>query len=332
MRDDKRLSARDGRTARAALSLVLLTAVGAGSCYWDDDVAPGTVDYYYEYYYPYTYYYPVDLAYSSYYWTDYYYYYDWYWQKDPPVEAQAPTNTWSAVGSFVRALARGEAVCPGQVTVTPKMGPPACMTADNADVRTGVTLVFNGCQTPNGGKLDGTIDVTAMRNASEQTCSSNTRISLSHTTTITDLSYTAPSGQRLVIPNQTDTGTNSFTYGTTPSSLTFNSSGRVQVYGTNGSLAADLNHNGTRMVSYNSSNKTYTVSGLAAIEDTRSSARGSVLGDGVTRSSECCNPIGGTVKVTRTGGNSPGEHTWTFGPSCGQATLDGVQTAPPACQ
>jgi hypothetical protein len=185
--------------------------------------------------------------------------------------------------------------------------------------------------TPNGGKLDGTIDVTAMRMASEQTCSSNTRITLSHTTTITNFTYTAPGGMKVVIPNQTDTGTNSYTYGQVPTTFSFNSSGRVQVYAANGNLSADLNHNGTREVTFNSSNKTYAVSGLAALEDTHSNARGSVMSDGVTRSSECCNPIGGTVKVTRTGGSNPGEHTWTFGPACGQATMDGAATTPPAC-
>ena len=66
-----------------------------------------------------------------------------------------------SLGSTLRALIRGESVCPGQVTVTPKTVPPACTGSAVATVKNGVTVVFNGCQLSGGGKLDGTFDVQA---------------------------------------------------------------------------------------------------------------------------------------------------------------------------
>ena len=316
------------RYSKALIALpLLLAAAGAGSCYWDDDY-PGTYDYSYEYYYPYTYYYPTDLAYSSVYYTDYWYYSDWYW-----LEEQKQDTMFSSVGNVIRALARGEAICPGQVTVTPKMSAAACTSADPNmnNVRSGATLVFTGCMLANGGRLDGTLDVQTMRTASEATCSETTRITLSHTSTITNLTYVAPGGMRLVIPNQTDTGTNSYDYGKLPTTFSIDSTGRVQVYATNGTLSADFNHNGTRTVTYTSTNRSYAITGRANVEDTRTGSRATLTGDMITRVSDCCVPIGGTLQVSRTGGSSPGEHTWSFGPSCGQLTLDGAQVSQPSC-
>ena len=311
------------RTACVALAAIAL----GGGCFWDDDYVD---PYYYDYYYPYAYYYPVDLSYSSVYYTDAWLYSDWYYAEAPQTIAQ--DNTWSGVGSFIRALARGESICPGQVTITPKMSPPACQMGDTTSVRSGANLVFNGCKTPNGGTLEGTIDITANRTATEQVCSASTKITLSHTTTITNFSYTAPNGSRLVIPTQTDTGTNTYTYGETPTRFSFESTGRLQLYAASGgALGADLTHNGARTVSYSSANKSYSVSGIAAVEEARSGGRATLAGDQLTRVTDCCAPVSGMLRVSRTGGTNPGEHTWSFGPACGQTTLDGTAREQPIC-
>lgn len=315
------------RSGAVALSAVLVAAAGSGGCWWwDDDVAAGSADYAYEYYYPYTYYYPANLSYSSMYWSDDYLYSDWYYAQSGSSETSR-----LGVGSFLRALARGEAVCPGQVTITPRMAPPPCLSPDTTSVRSGATIVFSGCQTAGGGRIDGTIDVQANRSASEQTCSSNTRITMSHTTTITDLTFTGPGGGRLVIPTQTDTGTNTYNYGELPAMVGVTSMGRLQVYAANGSLTADHSHNGTRNITYQASNKTYTVSGMINTQDARAGASASLVGSNITRTTDCCHPTSGRLVVTRTGGTNPGEHTWMFGATCGQMSLDGAEVTPPAC-
>jgi hypothetical protein len=313
---------------RASFALcALLATVGVAGCYDDDDyVDSGNVDYAYEYYYPTTYYYPADLAYSSYYWTDTYYYSDWYYSF-----AQATSGQRRAIGDIVRALARGETVCPDQVTIKPKMSAPACDDPDVEEIRSGVTIEFTGCQTANGGKIDGTVDVETERTASEPVCGPNTRITLTSTTRMTDLTYTGPDGRRLVIPNQTDTGNNSYTWGQLPAMVSMNSSGRFQVFDAGGTLRADQNHNGTRNLSYSSANRSYTVSGSVTTQDVVSGSMATMMSSGLTRTSDCCHPTGGTLTVSRTGGASPGTHTWQFGPACGGVSFDGTGITAPEC-
>ncbi len=232
---------------------------------------------------------------------------------------------------MVRALARGEAVCPGQVTVTPRMSAPACTAADVTEIRSGATIVFSGCQTANGGRIDGTIDVESQRTASETACGPNTRITLMSTTRMTNLSYTGPDGRRLLIPNQQDTGNNSYSYGQLPAMVSFNSSGRVQIFDAGGTMRSDHNHNGTRNLSYSSANRSYTVSGTVNVQDVTTGSSASMMTSGITRTSDCCHPTGGTLTVSRTGGNNPGTHTWQFGPACGAVSFDGTSITAPEC-
>src|SRR6185369_17941396 len=80
------------------------------------------------------------------------------------------TTTHSTLASVIEALARGQSVCPGQVTVTEKMATPACAGSNATQERNGVTIVFNNC-TVSGSTINGTFDVLSNRAASEQTCS-----------------------------------------------------------------------------------------------------------------------------------------------------------------
>jgi hypothetical protein len=309
-------------------SVATALAVGGFACDDDDfdDIDQGTVDYYYEYSYPYTYYYPSDLMYSSYYWSDAWLYDSYIYQGG----VNTLTNR-ASIGSVVRSLARGEEVCPGQVTVTPKTAPAACAVDDVTEVRSGVTIVFAGCKTADGATIDGTLDVQAQRTADEATCSENTRITLSHTATLSNLSITGVAGNRVVIPNQVDTGTNSYIYGQLPEKVDINSTGQLQLFEANGTLRSDQRFSGLRSFTYNSENRSYAVSGTAATQDILNGASTNIVGSDVTRTMDCCHPSGGSLVVTRAGGNRPGQHTWTFGPTCGQMTVDGSPIMAPAC-
>jgi hypothetical protein len=317
------------RCVGTSTALVALMLASAGSMSCDEDtVYPGTVDYAYEYYYPSAYYYPADLAYSSYYWSDAWLYDDYYYQT---TGSGTGDTARASVGNFLRSLARGEAVCPNQVTVTPHMVAPACETQDTTSIRSGGTIVFNGCQTANG-KLDGTVDIQASRTASEMVCSANTMITLTHTSTITNLTFTGNDGKRLVIPSQVDTGTNTYLYNQTPTTTSINTSGRLQLFASDGRLVTDQNHNGTRSITFSAADHTYSVSGTINTQDaTQPGSTATLVGTDVKRTMGCCHPTGGMLTVNRTGGNSPGQHTWTFGPGCGDATYDGTAIATPAC-
>jgi hypothetical protein len=304
------------------LTHVALVALTAGlTC------TTSTGTYYYDPYL-YSYYYPADLAYSTYYWTDSWVYTDVYYaQKE---QQAAPTHL--TVGNAIRALARGDnSICPGQVTVTPKMAVSPCSNNDQM-VRSGVTIIFTGCQLSGGGVVDGMIDTTAMQNASDPNCGDGTMITLTHTTTITNLSYRGMNGQRLVIPNQTDTGTNTFTFGQTPDMVSINSTGRFQFYDNSNKLVHDQNFNGTRSFKFAGSQQSYTIDGLINMKDNTSTTTSTITASGLTRTNDCCYPTGGNLNIARMTGSSTDQHSFAFGPSCGQVNQDGTATTLAACQ
>jgi hypothetical protein len=309
-----KLSFKLTHVALAALTAGLTCTTSTGSYYYDP--------------YLYSYYYPADLAYSSYYWTDPWVYSDVYYDQ---ATQQASPARWT-VGNAIRALARGDTtVCPGQVTVTPKMSASPCTTNDQM-VRSGATIIFNGCQLAGGGVVDGMIDVTAMQNTSDPSCGQDAMITLTHTTTITNLSYRGSGGQRLVIPSQTDSGTNTFTFGQTPAMISINSTGRFQFYDNNNQLVHDQNFNGTRSFKFGGSQQSYTVDGLVNLKDNTTTTTSTITASGLARTNDCCYPTAGNLHVARMTSSNGDQHSWTFGPGCGAVTQDGTATTLAACQ
>jgi hypothetical protein len=236
----------------------------------------------------------------------------------------------TTAGDVVRALARGESVCPRQLTVTPKTGAAACA---GGSTRAGVTIVFTSCQTPGGATLDGTIDVSSTRTGSTTGCASTTTITLSHTTTITNLSYTNAAGARLVIPSQTSMGTTTYAFGTTPPTVALNFTGQLQTFGNGGgTMTSDHNYTGNLTFTFGGSNTGYQTDGGVTIMDNRAAGSGStVTVTGLKRVTSCCRPVGGTISLSQNGPTGPGSHVWGFGPMCGQATVDGSGAMLPAC-
>ena len=319
------------RLAPAALAGALV--VGFWGC---GTTTTGTVAYTYDDPYLYSYYYPTDVMYSGYYAADSWDYAVYYASKGSAPGAGAATvidnSGRPSLGSTLRSLIRGESVCPGQVTVTPKTAPPACSGTAVATVKNGVTVVFNGCQLSGGGKLDGTFDVQATKTASTAVCAADTVISLNYTTTVTNLVYTSPSGARIAIPNQSGTGTASYPLGQNATSTSFNGSGEVQFFDASGTKVADFSHSGMRTLTF-ATNQTYTVDGTVSVQDQMTpGASATLVGAGVQRSTSCCRPTAGTLTVTRVGGAQPGQHVWTFEATCGTAMRDGSTVALPACE
>jgi hypothetical protein len=272
---------------RSATLTMVVAAVaiirGGAGCGGDNGTV--TSDYVaYENPYVYSAYYPADVAYANAYWAT-----DWNYPvlyatgagptvsvdgggADAAVPADAGTVTdggtstsrLTSIADLIRALARGDTtVCPGHVTVTPKTAPPPCNGDTHSQVRAGVTIVFNGCQIPNDGTVDGTVDVTSSQASNTLNCSANTTITLTHQATITNLTLTDAGGSKLVIPNQTDSGTNSYPFGQMPSSLSITSNGEIQLFGPNGTMLADLTHQSNRTFSFGGSTGSYTVDGTS---------------------------------------------------------------------
>jgi hypothetical protein len=327
-----------------------LSAVNCGSSGY-------TYDYGYESAYVYDYYYPADAMYYTYYWTDpwasgYYYYLPPGIGESAAViggaggsdggssgDAGATTDAGSgannarqAIGDALRALARGENPCPNQNTVTPKQGQPACRT-DGNNVTMGATLTFAGCQLANnGGTLDGTIDIQATSTASEAVCSAATVVTVMSTTTITNFTYTNAAGNKVVIPNLTSTGTNNLTFGQPPASLMTTVNGRIQIFGSGNTLLSDHTLNGLLTFTPSADHNSFSIDGTLNVMDPRDSSSATSTVTGLTRTSTCCRPTAGMLKIVRTGGTHPGTFNWTFGPTCGAATVNGNGQTLPACQ
>jgi hypothetical protein len=314
------------RATQWAAALAVLGAV-SGSC-TDNGTVYSTTDYaYWDPYYN-SYYYPSDLAYSGVYWADSWDYSTYYYSLHA---AAAPATPQAGVGAAIRALARGESVCPGNVTVTPKMGAPACAAAGAAQVRNGVTIMFNACQLSGGGTVSGTFDVTSSRTASDTNCNASTVITLNHTTTITNLTYTSPRGVRVVIPKQVDMGGNTYNFGQPPATISIQSTGQAQVFDSSSNLRADLAVNGTRNYTFSAANKSYTVSGTVTAQDSVTGGNITLAGDGINHTQDCCRPTAGTLTITSTGGKAAGQHVLTFSPTCGSGTFDNNNITFPAC-
>jgi hypothetical protein len=353
-----------GGMGRAAIAGLTLMAAGTFSC-TDGYTTTSTVAYTTDYPYTYTTYYPVDTAYAGYYWADSWNYYSFYYEgaaSTDPVSAGLAGNypagghsggpgvnplgghgggagatgaggsggatsstVRATVAAAVEALARGENVCPGQVTVTPKTTTPACSGGTSAEERNGVTISFNGCVVQ-GATINGMFDVSATRTSSEQTCSSSTKITLNFTETLTNLSISDSNG-KIVFPSQMTSATTTYTFGGTPSSITFNTTGELQLSGNAGT--GDLTFTGMHTVTING-NSGYKVDGTMTAKD-KNGATATITSMGLTRGGGCCRPTGGSFTINRTGGSNPGQSTWSFGPSCGMVMRDNLTITLPAC-
>jgi hypothetical protein len=292
-------------------------------------------------------YYPADVVYASYYWAypwDYgiYYYLGAYTPPTPtatPTGADASTSgadastgtttVHSGLAAAIEALARGQDVCPGQVTVTETKAAPACQGTNTADQRSGVTMEFKDCNAP-GGTINGAVAVMGTRTASEQTCSASTVITVSFTSTITNLSIKVADGRTLMIPNQTSMGMTSFTFGQPATKADVTSNGELRIMDAAGTTQSDLTFTGDTTFTFSGS-QSYSVDGITTVKDKNSNAMAMVTREGLVRSGGCCRPTAGTINVDRTGGSNPGQATWTFGPSCGEVQRNNATAQMPTC-
>jgi hypothetical protein len=302
--------------------------------------------------YAYDYYYPADVSYYGNYWVDSWYVDPFYYAPahqaqtytvdagvadagvapvaDAGTTADGGTSSGpiSSVGLALRALARGDMVCPGQVTVTPKMGQSCTLMGSPGQVRTGAMIAFNGCMLANGGRIDGTVDFGSTAMPSDNNCDANTIVNVSYTATYTNLAYTAPGGARIVISMQTDKGTYQRPATAGPTSIAITTNGSLQRYDASMALVANHNYNGSRNYTISRPNNvlTVTVNGALSVQDVAGGAAVNISGTGITRTADCCRPTAGTLTLMR-GDTSA---SWMFGPTCGQATVNGSATTLPA--
>lgn len=295
-----------------------------------------------------SYYYTADLAATSMYWADSwvydpYYYYAYEYPDAGGAEVGAPAaedagpsgadagapaapdagpSIVRGVAAVIRTLAEGGSACDGGATLTTKMVDAPCTDSGGPGrVRGGVSLAFNGCALPGGGRLDGKLDVDSVHTSND--CNPGSVINVAYTSTYTDLSYTAPNGARIVIPSQTDTGSFQRALNAAPGALTVRTKGSLQRFRADKSQAAAYEYSGIWNFTFSMSNPSYSLSGTTTLQEQPGGRRLTVTSDSLVRSTTCCIPTNGKIIVSGTGHTT---NTWVFGPECGAVSENGTST------
>jgi len=270
-------------TLRHVIAGAAVALATAGTVGCTDTGTVSTTGYVYDDAYLYTTYYPADVAYASYayaYPWDYstfYYYLNAYGPTptgNTGNQSDAGTSNLahSGLAFAIESLARGQQVCPGQVTVTEKTATFACQGASGtAQQRAGALIAFNNCSV-SGSTINGTVEVMGTATASDPTCAATTTITLNHTTTITDLSIKVADGRTLLIPNQTDTGMTTFMFGQTPTRTDIQSNGELQIMDSSGAMQADLTFMGSNAFTF-SGTQSYQLDGTTTVREKNGNAR-----------------------------------------------------------
>jgi hypothetical protein len=280
--------------------------------------------YYYDPYGYYDYYYPASYAYVDPYYSDYWYGYPTYVLS---VRLKASLNN-VLPATALRDLALGEGICPGQVTVTTERATAPCDIGGGGSVPVSTSIHFDGCRLSAGGQLDGSLSVEAAQKLSDSNCDAGTSIDVSYTSTTRNLVYTAPNGSRIELPQLTRTGSYTRSLGLPPTTLRVSSEGRIERYDEKGTALAKTNFTGAQMLTLLPEDGGFRVDGTLMLNDSVSERSSVGNSAGLTRTDGCCYPTAGSIDVARSDGE---DESWSFGPSCGDISVNGHRVTPKEC-
>jgi len=301
-----------------ASTLSIAIAFGAAGC-GDAEVNDSAVAVYPDPYYGYAYYYPADLIYSDPYMVDGWYSYPYYYADTQPLTAPAG----SGPGAYLRALASGEELCPGHVDFEPRERDLDCDEEDDqGETRTGASVDFDDCELGDGSVLDGSFEITSERTYSDEDCAPDTIVTVSFTSHYDDLSYTAPDGTRFVVPELRSSGAYTRMLADRPVVVSFTSSGSFEHYDATGELVTEVSIDGSQAAELGASGDdwTYRLYGALLMQDELNGRSLTVAADDLERVEGCCHPTAGTLRISGTGYETA---SVSYGPECGDATLNG---------
>ncbi|HVJ17275.1 MAG TPA: hypothetical protein VM686_17720 [Polyangiaceae bacterium] len=317
------------RRALAAAGAVV--AVFAAGCGGDPEVTGGTtVAAYPDNYYSYGYYYPADLAYSVPYYVDDWYNYPYLYSDTEALPLTNPAQ--SMPGGVLRAIARGEDVCPGQVTVQVRKTEVGCGGDEDDLMQTGAFVTIDNCKLEDGGKLSGQMAVDSRRSVSNLECNVDTVVNVAYSGTFTNLSYTSPQGERTVISAMALEGAYTRLLNDRPAAISQTLTGKFKRYDDENKLAAEVDMAGTTAVVIGSPDDSwsYQLFGPLTFEDKVTDGTATARATGLAHQDDCCHPVGGTVLIST--GLDAGDDLLEFGATCGQATLNGDKVELPPCE
>lgn len=295
-------------------------ALSAGCDVYGGDYSSGPDAYAYGY----DYYYSADLAYADAYHAD-----DMLGADDPRVlGARLRQLTGNALpGSALQALASGQDICPGQVTITQQGNATACATGGDA-VPSLTSIVFRGCQLGDGGRLDGSLRIGVAQIAKDADCDSSTLVDVRYASTAINLFYTAPTGERVVLPVLTVTGAYTRALGAYPASIDVTVDGQIYRSNEDDDVEQQLAVSGNQTLVPLGASSGYRLSGTLTMTDSARQMSCTASSNGLTRSEGCLHPTSGSIDVAHSDGTT---HEWAFGPHCGDFSLEGNRISMSDC-
>jgi hypothetical protein len=299
------------RQRARSLSLCGAVVAAAAGC--------GSSGYYYydpyAYSYGYDYYYPADIAYANTYYAD-----DMYSASGYVFASLERTMISATPGSTLRALASGESVCPGQVSVMTEPNSAPCSVGNEASLPAHTLIVFEDCEFSEQGKLDGALQIDASQTASDAECDADTVLDVHYSSMATDLSYTTPSGARVVLRRLTLTGDYARHLDALPAEVAVSVEGNLERYDEIGAMVLQATFSGSQSLVPLDAGQGYRLDGTLVMQDDADGQSVTVSSEGLTRTDACCHPTSGTLQVERAKDDSD---RWTFGPGCGELARDG---------
>ena len=135
-------------------------------------------------------------------------------------------------------------------------------------------------------------------------------------------------------PSATAHASSTHAIGRAPRSLNLEVAGERKVAGPHGALLLDHRFSATATVSFEDATMTSApaieLSASATIEHLLAHYTATITVDSLVRTADCCLPVSGSVGLVRTG-SIDDSHEVTFGPACGQLSVDGQSISIPEC-
>jgi hypothetical protein len=102
----------------------------------------------------------------------------------------------------------------------------------------------------------------------------------------------------------------------------------MERYDAEGAAQSKTTFSGMQTLTLLGANGGFRVDGALTLQDELDDRSSNATSVGLTRTEACCYPTSGSIEVARTDGKT--EH-WSFGPGCGQLSVNGHEVTPAEC-
>ena len=240
------------------------------------------------------------------------------------------------VGSLLTAMVSPKSCVSGTATIT--MAPAKTSTCANIGTYPGgATIAFAMCVLRNGATIDGSIVLDDERDlASGQTCSATAIIDATRTVSIASLTYTSKDKSVLAYTGVDSSVVSEHALMMRPTMVTSKTTGERKI--TDSKMTVVLDHSFDSELTVTLAAKTATaaasetMNGTSTVKNLVKMTSSEVDLMAVEKVRDCCQPIAGTITVTKTPATGTATtDTTTFGPKCGDIDINGKAITIPEC-